>query len=177
MFNFWCLPVVWTAWSATPGWQGDGGCQEVRGREKKKKDRLHGTRQNAAHKQNEAWLDSKQTTWKSHSHQTAEVIGQLWTCSTLGLVLPLFFWSKDLHANVSVTCLSIQSLSSAECFHNDRKAYWTAVQKMPVFKTYHRKVPGWDEQIHVKTFMLCLMAVCWFWFQTKSLHWMRPQTQ
>lgn len=29
MFNFWCLPVVWTAWSATPGWRGGGRCQRV----------------------------------------------------------------------------------------------------------------------------------------------------
>lgn len=40
MFNFWCLPVVWTAWSATPGWQKGGGVKELQ-KKKRLGGRLH----------------------------------------------------------------------------------------------------------------------------------------
>lgn len=68
MFNFWCLPVVWTAWSATPGWQGGGGVKEAQ-----KKGRLHWARHGTAHREDE--MRSHSGCWDERFPRNSRVAG------------------------------------------------------------------------------------------------------
>lgn len=80
MFNFWCLPVVWTAWSATPGWQGGGGVKEPQ--KKKGGCTVWDTVQLASSRK----CDQTQTMWLKGFFQTArcwvpaEVSLSHWPC-------------------------------------------------------------------------------------------------